>query len=104
MTHLTIFADDFPFDINNAGPDAIDPVKGLIGDAGIFFIHEFGKIALLYLFFRIAENPTQGIVKKPEISLQVDLVKTISHILDEDPVTVFLDFRFRLLQSGAFFT
>ncbi len=64
---LTILVNDLPYDIGDAFTGSIYRIHALIGELGVFFVHEFPKIAILNLLSRVTKNATERIVKKCEI-------------------------------------
>jgi hypothetical protein len=103
MAFFTVLARNLPFDENITLAGPIDFVKGLQGNTGIVFRHEFPEIVSLDLAALITENPAKGIVEKPEISAQIDLINPIGHSFNEHPVAIGLNPGVFIGRFGVFF-
>jgi hypothetical protein len=103
MARFTILASNFPLDIYIALAGSINAVKGLKGDAGIVLIHELPEITSLNLPARISKYPAESVVEKPEIPVEVDLIKPIGHCSDEHPVAIRMDLDFFKGRIAVFF-
>ena len=87
-----IRAGDLPGDVRHTAAFAENPVEGIVGDPGIFLVHEIRVVAIQDGLARVTKNPAERVIEELEVTAKVRLVEAVRHIFDQGPIAFLFDF------------